>query len=239
MRIVPGILTDDVEELNRRLGLIGEGVKHGYKIEWVQIDFIDGVYADNRTIRPKDLRFRIEDLRSNGLKFEAHLMVTKENLDEWMEECSLVGFDRIMPQVESVDDQSEFVRTVKDEWGLEAGLSIDAGTQVSFIKKEIYEKLDVVQVMMIQAGFSGQKMKEETIGKVGDVLTIRNGLGVDFLIEVDGGVKLDNIELMKRIKVDLAEVNSGLFGTTVERRKGKSAKELFEENLDAFYELMG
>ncbi len=211
MQIVPGILTDDIKIFEQRVELVRKGASQGL-IEWVQVDFIDGIYANNKTLRPRDIELGIKN-KGLGLKFEAHLMVDEDNLQEWMKGCYGVGFDRIMPQVEVVKDQVSWVSLVKGEWGLECGLSIDAQTPILAIKEEVGRDLDVVQVMTIEAGFSGRKMKNELLEKVKQLSVVRDQLSVNFQIEVDGGVKLENVNMLRDLGVDMAEVNSGLFGS--------------------------
>jgi ribulose-phosphate 3-epimerase len=240
MQIVPGILTDDVGELERRLGLVVEAKKKGFALEWVQIDFIDGVYADNITLVPTQVALSF--FKEKGLKFEAHLMVGKANLEQWVIECRLVGFDRIMSQAEVTEDQKGFVSDLQND-AYEVGLSIDAQTSVSVLDRDVLERVDVIQVMTIQAGFSGQKMRPELLSKVSELLKIRNERNLQFEIEIDGGVKLEKVKMLKDIGADLVEVNSGLFGfmKTQEHESMKAKKQMqkiFEENLEKFNALI-
>lgn len=253
MTIVPGILTDDIEKLNRQVKM-AVGLA-----SWVQIDFLDGEYADNQTVRPREIDLRklkkiglvdgdskleTRNLKLETMKFEAHLMVAKQNFRKWAEEAIQAGFDRIMPQIESLDmSQKEFVKWIKSE-DIQAALSLDAQTPVSAIEEEVLVELDVVQVMTIKAGWSGQQMLPELLDKVKKLheLRIKND-ELRYLTEVDGGVKLENVRLLKEMGVDLAEVNSGLFCKAEFLKRGiceeVNKQEEFEKNLRRFNQRIG
>jgi len=100
MKIVPAILTNDLKELNEML----RKIRDAKKFERVQIDFIDGEYAANRTIRPSECDL----IPYLPIKFDAQLMVTENNVWEWAKYAEKVGFERIIPQVESISEPEKF-----------------------------------------------------------------------------------------------------------------------------------
>ena len=110
MQIVPGILTNNLQLFKQRVGLAQEAAKKGL-IEWAQVDLIDGVFAEELTVFPSDLD--VWSRKYDPLKFEAHLMVSKENLEDWLwRAIQDAGFDRVILQIESVDNQLEMVKKV-------------------------------------------------------------------------------------------------------------------------------
>ncbi len=203
MKIVAGILTDDIEELEKRVQMtVG-------LVEWVQIDFIDGEYADNLTVAPFEVS--LKSFQEKGLKFEAHLMVSEDNLSEWLRQALEAGFNRISTQIESIKDLDVYISLVKES-GREIGVSLDLDTRVEIIELGILKKLDVVQIMTVGAGFSGQEFVHNMLWKVRELRELRNkNPELKFLIEVDGGVNEKTIKMVKDEGVDLAEVNSGLY----------------------------
>lgn len=207
MHIVPGILTNDIKVLKKRIEMAA-GL-----VEWVQIDFIDGIYANNETLGPIEMVDQVIAAQKQGLKIEAHLMVSPGSLDGYLIDCFMVGFDRIIVQIESVGDQDEFVKQpIDSRYGdFLLGLSLDAQTGIEILEDEVLRQLDVVQVMTIKAGFSGQELIPDLLNKVRQLKKIKEEKGYKFLIEVDGGVNLETIKLVKEAGTDLAEVNSGLF----------------------------
>src|SRR3989304_6370901 len=101
IEIIPSILTNDSKELVDKLGIC-EGI-----VERVQIDIIDGVFASNKTIDPSAL-FSLE----TELKLDFHLMV-KEPIN-WVEKCVSAGADRIIAQVEMMENQVDYVGKVQE-----------------------------------------------------------------------------------------------------------------------------
>ena len=211
MQIVPGILTNNLQLFKQRVGLAQEAAKKGL-IEWAQVDLIDGVFAEELTVFPSDLD--VWSRKYDPLKFEAHLMVSKENLEDWLwRAIQDAGVDRGIIQIESVGDQLELVKRIRacKACETEVGFSLDVETPVSVLDKEVLKKLDVIQIMTVKTGASGQKLMPEMLEKVRHLVEMRRVQGLGFRVEVDGGVNLENIKQLRDLGVDLAEVNSGLY----------------------------
>lgn len=231
MKIVPGILVSDVKLFEDRVRLVE---KFDDKFSWVQVDFIDGIYANNKTIRPSDVKLS----KKLKLKYEAHLMVDKRNFTEWLNAAIEAGFHRILTQIESLEiSQSAYVNMVKKA-GCEVGISLDEETAVEVIDSNVYELLSVVQVMTIKSGFSGQKMNPLLLNKVQKLVRLRDRVPEwQFKIQVDGGVALSNFLMLKDFGVDMAEANSALFGGQKEFVNAKEMERVFKTNLNSFNKL--
>ncbi len=140
MEIVPAILTGNKRELEEWL----QRLKEIRKFERVQIDFVDGEYANNLTIRPAD----VDLLPYLPMLFDAHLMVTEKNISVWSGEAVKVGFDRVIAQMESISDPENF-----------KGLAMDVHSPTEAIEPYL-PKLEAVMVMAVEPGFSGQEFDE-------------------------------------------------------------------------------
>ncbi len=206
VEIIPAILTVDPQEL-RELIRQAEDV-----VERVQIDIIDGVFAENKTIDPLVLR----GIDTN-LKLDFHLMV-KEPVN-WVEKCVSSGADkrslrsgdlRIIGQVEQMSSQVEFVGKVQ-EVGASVGLGIDIDTPVSKIDSTILTNLDVVLVMSVPAGFGGQKFDPSALLRVSELNEVRIRDDTSFRICVDGGVKIENIGRIRKEGADEVSIGRRLF----------------------------
>ncbi len=180
IQIIPSILTSDPVEFKELLDRC-EGT-----VERVQIDVIDGVFADNKTVD-----ISILDNYEGSLKFDYHLMV-KDPI-KWIEKCVRGQADRIIGQVEMMDDQLEFLGKIQ-EVGTQVGLALDLQTPVSQIDTTILTNLDLVLVMSVHAGFGGQKFSEEAISKVKLLSDIRERDKTPFKIQDDGGITLNKID---------------------------------------------
>lgn len=196
LEIIPSILTNDPKELEEKL-------KRCEGVERVQIDIVDGRFANNKTIDPSALA----DLDTE-LKLDFHLMV-KEPVN-WVEKCVGGGADRIIGQVEYMRDQVEFVGKVQ-EVGASIGLAVDLGTDIGKLDPVILTNLDVVLVMSVAAGFGGQKFDPLAMLAVNSLDAIRARDDTPFRICVDGGITMGNIGNIGKAGVDEVAIGERIF----------------------------
>lgn len=180
VEIIPSILTKDINEARLMIKRC-DGIT-----QRVQIDIVDGIFANNVTVKPWELKNLDVFL---GLDF--HLMVN-EPID-WVDKCMGVGADRIIGQIEMMSSQTEFVKKLEEK-NLRLGLAIDLDTPVSKIDSSLFEKLDVILVMSVAAGFGGQKFEMKVLDKINDLNEIRIKNKTPFRICVDGGETEDVID---------------------------------------------
>jgi ribulose-phosphate 3-epimerase len=202
--IIPSILTNNLGDFESRLKRIEEAVDVGdAAISKIQIDVIDGVFVDNKTVDPSLLGQLDTDL---GLDF--HLMV-KEPVN-WVEKCANAGADRIIGQIEMMQNQKEFVGKVQ-EAGLYVGLAIDLGTSVAKLDPVILTNVDVVLVMAVKAGWGGQKFDRSALEKIKELDEIRVRDSTPFKICVDGGETDDVINETHFAGADEVVIGKRLF----------------------------
>ncbi|OGM15753.1 hypothetical protein A2V56_02350 [Candidatus Woesebacteria bacterium RBG_19FT_COMBO_42_9] len=180
VEIIPAILTASPVEAKELL-LKLEGV-----CDRAQIDIIDGVFAEGKTIDPAAL----SDL-DTILELDFHLM-TKEPVD-WVERAVRGGADRIIGQIEQMTNQAAFIGKIA-EAGVSVGLAVDIDTPVSQIEPEILTSLDVVLVMSVKAGRGGQEFDVRAIDKVKELTKIRKNDATPFRICVDGGETVTTVD---------------------------------------------
>jgi ribulose-phosphate 3-epimerase len=199
MNLYPSLLSDSVETIQKQINT----VKDLSEIKTVQIDIIDGFFADNLTISVLDLI----DLDFGELTVDVHLM-TEEPMDfVWELETvkERLPIRAVIAQVERMTHQQDFVDQVK-KIGWQAGISLDLFTPLSEIDKNIYEKLDILQLMSIEAGFQGRKFKGQVFEKLEKV-----NKNKDLEIIIDGGVKPENVEKIIQAGADGVAVGSALW----------------------------
>jgi len=199
MKIIPAILTNSKSTFNK---LVDEADS---VVDRIHTDFIDGEFADNLTIEPID----VEVTRYLG-NFDAHLMVSSHNLDDWITEVINSGFEKIIVQVESLIGQVEMVSKIKRK-GKSVGLALDLSTSISKINDESYELVDNILVMSVPAGFDNQKFQSQALEKVRDLKQIKDKRKLDFAISVDGGVGPDNVGSIKDAGADEVVVGKRIF----------------------------
>lgn len=202
--IVPAILSGDVAEVQRLLDM----AKSLPDCQLVQIDIIDGWFADNVTVTPTDLL----ELDFGQLQVDLHLM-TEEPMDfvfEALEFKDKLPAISITAQIEHMTSQLVFVEQVKNV-GWQVGLSLDFFTPAEAIDADLLPKLDLIQVMGIEAGFQGQEFSSQALETVKDVKEILKKQELETMVVVDGGVKLNNISKIIEAGVDRVVVGSALW----------------------------
>ncbi len=203
MRIVPAILTNNASELKAMINAC-ENV-----FDRAQIDIVDGIYADNKTVEPSSLGY-IE----TNLMLDFQLMV-KEPIN-WVEQCVRVGAERIIGHIEAMGDQFAFVEKVTEE-GRGVGFGLDLKTPVANIHPKLLTSLNAVLLMSVKAGFGGQEFDERVFSKIADLINIKNESGADFSIIVDGGINPGNIKALNQAGVDEVAVGRSLITGNIEK----------------------
>lgn len=214
MEVIPAILTSDPQELKELINQLEE------KVEKVQIDILDGVFAKNKTIDPSVL-----DYLETNLDIDFHLMV-KEPIS-WVEKCVRAQGQRIIGQIEMMQDQIAFVGKVQ-EAGVKVGLALNLETEIEELDKTVVNNLDVVLVMAVPAGFGGQEFQETVIKKIQKLDKIRKEDQSPFLICVDGGVNEDNIQKIVQAGADEVAIGrrllKGEIETNIKKIKSQAAQ---------------
>lgn len=202
MQIIPAIITDNLEEVKEKIKQ-AEGL-----FNRIQIDFDDGTFGGNVTIRSGDLK-EIE----TTLVYDAHLMV--EEPTGWVGQLKETRTDRIIGQIEKMSDQAEFVSQVRDS-GRKAGLAIDLFTGVGEISAAVLPNLDIILVMSVKAGQGGQKFEEVALEKIKELKEMREDKGYQYSICCDGGINQDNIKNVEEAGADEVVIGSQLFTGNLE-----------------------
>jgi ribulose-phosphate 3-epimerase len=190
MQIIPAILTDSVQDYEQEVEMV---VKSG-KFERIQVDFVD-LDFDNLTI-PVVATYPV-DFRP--LKFDAHLMTLASNIETEVFYAKVTGYDRIIAQLELLEDQKVFL-----EWseGMTRGLAVDLDTSVEQINDDVLAQLDVVLLMAVEAGFGGQVFDNKVLEKIKSLNRLRRESRLKFRICVDGGVEKLHLPTLEELGVD-------------------------------------
>jgi len=188
MEIIPAILTNDVQELDNLL----RRIRDSQKFTRVQIDFIDGEYAANETFKPMEADL----IPYSPLKFDAHLMVTENNIVEWSKMAEKFGFDRVIAQMESISRPQDF-----------SCLAIDFHSPVTVVRPYL-PKLNLVLVMSVEPGFGGQEFVEAAKQDVQELVRLRREKKYNYRICVDGGIEKQHLPELERLGVDEVAVGT-------------------------------
>jgi len=192
IEIVPAILEKTVEELKQRVKEVEPFVKR------VQIDIMDGEFVPNKTVQPEDMK----DFKTDLMK-EAHLMVNDN--EKYVEAFLDLGFDMIIVHYESCKDIPGIIKKVKDK-GKKIALAINPPTPLSAIK-DYLDDLDMVLIMTVNPGFSGQGFDSGVLPKIRELRSMKRDLD----IQVDGGIKVGTVRLAAEAGANIFASCSGIF----------------------------
>ena len=200
IKIAPSILSADFSRLGEEVKAIETA-----GADYVHIDVMDGHFVPNITIGP----LVVDAVRPvTGLPLDVHLMI--ENPDQYIPPFAKSGADIIVVHAEAVRHLHRTVQLIKS-FGKKAGVSLNPATSLSALDI-ILPDLDLVLLMTVNPGFGGQSFIESSLPKITEVRRRINGLGLPIELEVDGGVKVDNIEKIAAAGADVFVAGSAVFG---------------------------
>jgi ribulose-phosphate 3-epimerase len=201
-RIAPSILSADFARLGEEVrAVIAAGA------DLVHFDVMDNHYVPNLTVGP----LVCEAIRPHvNVPIDVHLMV--EPVDRIIPDFAKAGASIISFHPEASAHVDRTISLIK-ECGCKAGLVLNPATPLSCLD-HVLDKLDLVLIMSVNPGFGGQKFITEALKKLKAVRSLIKSTGRDIWLEVDGGVKVDNIAEIARAGADTFVAGSAIFSTT-------------------------
>lgn len=206
-KIAPSLLSADFADLKEELRKIELG-----GADYIHLDVMDGSFVPNITFGPPVIK---KIRKVTKLPFDVHLMIDKP--ERYIKDFVEAGADLITVHEEATIHLHRTIQEIKS-YGVKAGVSLNPSTPLGNIEY-ILEDLDLVLIMTVNPGFGGQsfiKSMENKIRKLRKIIDERN---LDVILQVDGGVKLDNAKDILGYGADLLVVGSDIFGhVNVEER---------------------
>ena len=199
-KIAPSILSADFARLGEEVDNV---ISSGADI--VHFDVMDNHYVPNLTIGP----LVCEALRKHGVKadIDVHLMV--KPVDRIIPDFAKAGATYITFHPEASEHIDRTLQLIKGE-GCKAGLVFNPATSLEYLKYVI-DKVDMVLLMSVNPGFGGQSFIPATLDKLREARKIIKASGRNIRLEVDGGVKVDNIRAIAEAGADTFVAGSAIF----------------------------
>ncbi len=198
IKISPSILSADLGNLARDLQSIAEA-------DFIHIDVMDGHFTPNLTFGPQIVRVAKAE---SDVPLDVHMMVS--NPEESIDWYADAGADLITVHYEAATHLHRIVSHLHDR-GIKAGVVLNPATPVCVLDS-IIEDLDMVLLMSVNPGFGGQTFIEGTYAKLKALTALCREHQVAPLIEVDGGVCMDNVEKVVRAGANVLVAGSAVLG---------------------------
>ena len=211
IQISPSILSADFSQLGNEIKKLEDG-----GADMIHVDVMDGHFVPNLTIGPPVIKTL---KKQSSMLFDVHLMISP--VHKYIEAYSEAGADIITIHPEATDDLQSSISKIKS-LNKKVGVSLNPETKIDVIMNYL-EQINLVLIMSVNPGFGGQKFMPEVLIKVKTLKKIQEEKGLNFDIEIDGGINFEN----SKIAIE-AGANILVSGTTVFKSNNGDIKKNIE-----------
>ena len=198
-KVAPSVLAADFAELGSQLRAVSEA-----GAEWIHLDVMDGAFVPSISFGMpviKSIR------RVTDRVFDVHMMV--EEPGRYVEDVKKAGADVITVHAEACKHLDRVISQIK-EAGCRAGVALNPATPVSVLE-HILDQVDMVLIMTVNPGFGGQKFMPIALTKLQEVKALAEERNPELLIEVDGGITVDNVQDVLDAGANVVVAGSAVF----------------------------
>jgi ribulose-phosphate 3-epimerase len=200
--IAPSLLASDFSRLHEELEKISKS-----KATWLHLDIMDGVFVPNISFGMPILQ-SIKHFQDTFL-FDVHLMIIQP--EKYFKTFKELGTKMLTVHYEACTHLHRSIQEIK-ELGMQAGIALNPHTPVELLG-DILEEVDLVCLMSVNPGFGGQKFIKNTLEKTKKLRKMIDEKGLKTLIEIDGGVSLQNAKSIKEAGANVLVAGSCVFGS--------------------------
>lgn len=218
IKIAPSILSADFGVLREQVIEAEEG-----GADYIHIDLMDGQFVSNLTMGP----IIVEAVRkSTNLPLDVHMMVVEPS--RFVSELVDLGSDILTVHFESAKHIHRTILDIKN-LGIKAGIAINPGTSCE-VMKELLDQIDLVLIMTVNPGYSGQEFIESMLPKIKNVRNILDKAVSKVELEVDGGINVDTVASVVAAGADIIVAGSAVYNQNYTVAQSiKNIRELIED----------
>lgn len=198
-KVAPSILSADFSKLGADVQEICE-----FGADYIHVDVMDGAFVPNISFGAGVMK-SLNNVAT--IPYDVHLMI--EDPDRYIEDFVTPNTEFITVHQEACRHLDRTIQHIHST-GVKAGVALNPATPIVMVE-DVLDKVDMILIMSVNPGFGGQKFISRALDKIRRLDEIRKANGYDFVIEVDGGVNLQNCEELKSVGTDILVAGSAVF----------------------------
>ena len=198
-KVAPSILSADFSKLGADVQEICE-----LGSDYIHVDVMDGAFVPNISFGAGVMK-SLNNVAT--IPYDVHLMI--EDPDRYIEDFVTPNTEFITVHQEACRHLDRTIQHIHST-GVKAGVALNPATPIVMVE-DVLDKVDMILIMSVNPGFGGQKFIPRALDKIRRLDEIRKANGYDFVIEVDGGVNLQNCEELKSVGTDILVAGSAVF----------------------------